>query len=100
MCWPQHATFDTTGEAVGEDVDRPDHAAAVALSGYRLRPEPVSATSYAFDLVADNILGGDDRILVDYKFTRDSRPRPPIVPGAILDLLTNLPPSDLHARSS
>ena len=42
-----------------------------ALSGYKLRAEPEVANKHRFDLVGDNILEGDDRILVDYKFNRE-----------------------------
>ncbi|WP_299736450.1 restriction endonuclease [uncultured Roseobacter sp.] len=65
-----------------------------ALSGYKLRAEPEVANKHQFDLVGDNILKGDDRILVDYKFNREGSPRS-LIPNAIIDFVTNLSPSDV-----
>ena len=64
-----------------------------ALSGYKLEVEPTTHQGHRFDLVATNLLGGDDRILVDYKFSTDERPRT-LIPAGILDLLIGLEPSD------
>jgi len=66
-----------------------------ALSGYRLRAEPEVAHSHKFDLVADNMLDGNDRILVDYKYNREGIPRS-LIPSRILDFVTNLSASDVH----
>jgi len=65
-----------------------------ALAGYKLRAEPEVANKHQFDLVGDNILKGDDRILVDYKFNREGSPRS-LIPGRIIDFVTNLSPSDV-----
>lgn len=65
-----------------------------ALSGYKLRAEPEVANQHRFDLVGDNILKGDDRILVDYKFNREGSPRS-LIPNAIIEFVANLSPSDV-----
>ena len=60
-----------------------------ALSGYKLRAEPEVANSHQFDLVGENILAGDDRILVDYKFNREGSPRS-LIPNGIIEFVANL----------
>lgn len=65
-----------------------------ALSGYKLRAEPEVANSHQFDLVGENILAGDDRILVDYKFNREGSPRS-LIPNGIIEFVANLSPSDV-----
>ncbi|MGE0283762.1 MAG: restriction endonuclease [Rhizobiaceae bacterium] len=54
-----------------------------ALSGYRLIAQRELAGNHRFDLVGENLIGGSDRILVDYKFSRNDAPRS-IVPSNIL----------------
>lgn len=64
-----------------------------ALSGYKLQAQPVKRDHHTFDLEATNIIGGDDHILVDYKFNREGKPRT-LIPASILDILTGLTPAD------
>ena len=64
-----------------------------ALSGYRLCAEPESRSDIRFDLVAENLFDSDDRVLVEYKFVRDGRPRD-MVPDQIAAMVQALPPKD------
>ena len=84
--------FDPDSDKAGEHAMQRILQPLFALSGYRLRAEAVQRDQLRFDLVGENIIGGDDRILVDFKFTKSKTGR--FVPQTILDFVEQLPPDD------
>lgn len=84
--------FAPTSSRAGGDAMQRIVQPLFALSGYRLREEEVRRGRLRFDLIGDNLIGGDDRVLVDFAFTRSSEGRG--VPGAVLEFVQALPAAD------
>lgn len=65
-----------------------------ALSGYRLVAETERKGAIRFDLVGENIIGGDDRVLVDFKHVVGDDQRVGSVGGSIIEYAKSLTPAD------
>ena len=66
---------DSSERGVGEKAIQRILQPLFALSGYRLRAEKEEREKYRFDLIGENLLDGGDRLLVEFKFTRDGDQR-------------------------
>lgn len=84
--------FDSDSDRAGEQAMQRILQPLFALSGYRLRAEAVHRDQLRFDLVGENLVGGDDRVLVDFKFTKSMTGRS--VPQTILEFVEQLSPDD------
>ena len=85
--------FDSSERGVGEKAIQRILQPLFALSGYRLRAEKEEREKYRFDLIGENLLDGGDRLLVEFKFTRDGDQRS-MVPEQIRNYVASLAPQD------
>lgn len=92
-CLQRLDAFDECQQTAGERAMALILQPLFALSGYKLKAEPVEKGTHRFDLVATNFIGGDDRILVDFTFNRDALPRS-MVPAKIHEMLASLGADD------
>ncbi len=85
--------LDVTSQTAGAQSMQGILQPLFALSGYRLRAEKERVGKHRFDLIGENLVDGDDRLLVDFKFVRDDTPRS-MVPNQILNFVEAIAPSD------